>query len=267
MAQRWSFKEDFIIAKYCFGDSWAYSSDQSVEEMVRLLKEAGYEKRTNSAVKKRARDYETLRWNFECPNISRQEKRAYTLVDIISNEERFFRNIPQYTSEKSSEKEQAEDLLDERLLLNFDRTEQLISVELPKAAPAFQYILEGMMDSFYMRKMGDEKDTKKRKAIKNKAKRDFYKFYINENTFNAIRRGKYPTVKRENIFRICFGLELSYEEAKRLMGSAGFEFDLSEALDRAVVGILTYDGKARFDPGEIETTIYHFAKTSLLTIE
>ena len=51
------------------------------------------------------------------------------------------------------------------------------------------------------------------------------------------------------------------------MGSAGLEFELSEDLDRAVVGILTYDGKVRFDPNEIETTIYHFAKTSLLTIK
>lgn len=263
MAQRWSFKEDFIIAKYCFENPWAYSSDWDVDEMVKLLKVAGYENRTNSAVKNRARDYETLHHNWEYPNISKQERKVYTLVDSISNEERFFKNIPLYMSKKGQE----EDLLDERLSLSFDGAEQLIAVELPKPAPAFQYVLEEMIDRFYMRKMGDEKDSKKRKKIKNKAKSDLYEFYINENTFNAIRRGKYPTVKRENIFRICFGLELSYEEAKRLMASAGLEFELSEDLDRAVVGILTYDGKARFNPEEIEATIDHFAKTSLLTIK
>ena len=62
-------------------------------------------------------------------------------------------------------------------------------------------------------------------------------------------------------------LEIDTEEAKRLMASAGLEFELSEDLDRAVVGILTYDGKARFNPEEIEATIDHFAKTSLLTIK
>jgi DNA-binding Xre family transcriptional regulator len=41
-------------------------------------------------------------------------------------------------------------------------------------------------------------------------------------TFSAILRGKYGDVKKDNVLRICVGLELSVSEAEELLNSAGF---------------------------------------------
>ena len=52
-------------------------------------------------------------------------------------------------------------------------------------------------------------------------------------TFSAILRGKYKDVKKDNILRICVGLELKVEEAEELLNSAGYM--LSDAIMTDVV--------------------------------
>ena len=123
------------------------------------------------------------------------------------------------------------------------------------------------LDKFYNENTQHEINKEKKKKLKNKLKSELYNWYINENTFNAIKRGKYPTVTRENVFRICFGLRLSYEESKRLMSSAGHEFRRDEKLDCVVEAILVSEHPGRYDAKEIEATIYHYTGLSLLTIE
>ena len=47
---------------------------------------------------------------------------------------------------------------------------------------------------------------------------------MKQDTFSAIRRGKYSTISRENVFRICVGLRLNYDNATMLMKSCGIIF-------------------------------------------
>ena len=54
---------------------------------------------------------------------------------------------------------------------------------------------------------------------------------MKQDTFSSIRRGKYSTISRENVFRICFGLRLSYDSATMLMRSCGIIFREELVLD------------------------------------
>ena len=57
---------------------------------------------------------------------------------------------------------------------------------------------------------------------------------MKQDTFSSIRRGKYPTISRENVFRICFGLRLNYDNATMLMRSCGIIFREEQVLDTVV---------------------------------
>jgi DNA-binding Xre family transcriptional regulator len=50
-------------------------------------------------------------------------------------------------------------------------------------------------------------------------------------TFSAILRGKYGEVKKDNVLRICIGLELSTVQAEELLNSAGYTFSNAVMLD------------------------------------
>ncbi|MBP3369317.1 MAG: hypothetical protein J6L85_01070 [Clostridia bacterium] len=51
------------------------------------------------------------------------------------------------------------------------------------------------------------------------------------NTFNAIIRGKYPTVKKDSILQICIGLELCTMQAEELLDSAGYTLSYGKMKD------------------------------------
>jgi hypothetical protein len=57
-------------------------------------------------------------------------------------------------------------------------------------------------------------------------------------TFSAILRGKYKDVKKENVLRLCVGLELHVNEAEELLESAGFMFSNAIMTDVVVKAFL-----------------------------
>ena len=57
-------------------------------------------------------------------------------------------------------------------------------------------------------------------------------------TFSAILRGKYPEVKKDNVLRLCVGLELHVYEAEELLESAGYMFSNSIMTDVVVKAFL-----------------------------
>jgi DNA-binding Xre family transcriptional regulator len=57
-------------------------------------------------------------------------------------------------------------------------------------------------------------------------------------TFSAILRGKYGEVKKDNILRICVGLELSSFQAEELLNSAGYTLSNAVMLDVVVKACL-----------------------------
>ena len=57
-------------------------------------------------------------------------------------------------------------------------------------------------------------------------------------TFSSILRGKYGEVKKDNILKICVGLELHVDEAEELMAAAGFTFSRGLMKDVVVKSFL-----------------------------
>jgi hypothetical protein len=57
---------------------------------------------------------------------------------------------------------------------------------------------------------------------------------IKQETYSSIRRGKYKNVSRENVYRLCFGLRLRYDDAMVLINSCGYSFRGDSVLDSVV---------------------------------
>ena len=267
MAQRWSLKEDYIVARYCLEHPWAYASNVDIEEKMLQLKNAGYGFRSTSAVTKRAYDYERLQRNVEYLSISSWEKNIYKIFYDLHNNLGLSKFVSRYIAEVYQPKTTDDSIIDRGIFGGINHWESFIPLDIPKLGPSFQNVLEELIDKFYNENTQHEINKEKKKKLKNKLKSELYDWYINENTFNAIKRGKYPTVTRENVFRICFGLRLTYEESRRLMSSAGHEFKRNEKLDVIVEAILASEHPGRYDAKEIEATIYHYTGLSLLTLK
>ena len=58
-------------------------------------------------------------------------------------------------------------------------------------------------------------------------------------TFSAILRGKYGEVKKDNVLRICVGLELSTLQSEELLNSAGYTFSNAVMTDVVIKACLS----------------------------
>ena len=79
MAQRWTMAEDRIIYKYCVDNRWAFSSDDEIELMKLLLAEAGFSHRSSLAIRKRAREYDSLIAGWYSPYTTNQIRERYEI--------------------------------------------------------------------------------------------------------------------------------------------------------------------------------------------
>ena len=74
------------------------------------------------------------------------------------------------------------------------------------------------------------------KGLKN---RDVYrKIYMKADTFSKILSGKNDGVKKENVMKLCIGLELTLEQAKEFMASESYNFSPSKMLDVVIKSCL-----------------------------
>ena len=208
MAQRWTMAEDLILYKYCVENRWAFSSDMDIEIIGGLLKEAGFVVRSNIAIKKRARDYDCL--------ISRQYLKDIT--GIIRERYEFF-SSDQYSGHC---KALQEFINHKKQCGSFDvsavTADNHMHMIHTAKGPKFIDVLE--------------------EYIKNSEVRPKSRIYrdvnMSEDSFSAIRRGKYKRVAKENVFKICFGLRLNYDDAVRLINISGYTFEYDKVLDTVV---------------------------------
>ncbi len=223
MAQRWSINEDIIICKYCLANPWAYSSDVDVEGMVSLLEELVGSTRSMGAVKKRAYDYELLRELYERPNIPAQVIHVHeTLVSMKSER---YQRVKNYIREFYNSTESTNDVHDDLSVFEggpSDLTHQKRTIDYKSTFP--------MVLQKYVDLKGIKKHVEMCKRIG-----------MSADTFSAILRGKYKEVKKENVLRICVGLELHVYEAEELLKSAGFCFADGDMTD-VVVKAHLWDG-------------------------
>jgi hypothetical protein len=212
MAQRWTMAEDHVIYKYCVENRWAFSSDVEIELMKSLLEEAGFPSRTNIAIRKRAREYDCLIVGEYSPYATSQIRERY---EIFKSE--YYKNhyveLQAFINQKNRH---------EKDLVDFDASaltadNALHMVHTAKGRKFIDVLEDYIQNSGITPRSSIYRDVN-----------------MSEDSFSAIRRGKYKTISRENVFKICFGLRLTYDDAVVLMKSCGYTFEDSKVLDNVV---------------------------------
>jgi hypothetical protein len=206
MAQRWSINEDIIICQYCMENQWAYSSDYDIEMMTASLVESGYAPRSIGAIRKRAYYYQTMCIRWELSYIPNQVVMIY---DTLFGENAQRRQEIKSCIDKFYHPDVPKECVDANnplLVLTGDSSGLLGYQHTIDFASTFPMVLQK-----YVELKGIKKHNVMCKRIGMKP-----------DTFSAILRGKYNDVKKDNVLRICVGLELSVVEAEELLNSAGF---------------------------------------------
>lgn len=206
MAQRWSINEDIIVCKYCIENPWAYSSDIDIENMVAEMEAVGYAPRSASAIRQRAYAYQSLLGDSYLSRMPEQIIMVYESVSGENNQslkgiKSYIREVynPNATIEISEKQDELSKLLEKPSdLLGYKHT-----IEFQQTFP------------MVLQKYVELKKIKKHKVMCDR-------IGMKPDTFSAILRGKYGDVKKDNVLRICVGLELSVSEAEELLNSAGF---------------------------------------------
>ena len=217
MAQRWSLNEDIIVCKYCIENPWAYSSDVDIEYIATKLEDMGFEPRSSTAIRKRAYAYEIMRENSQPSNVPRQVLMVYA---TIAHEHVEIRQcVKAYIKEQYHPNESTE------ISNGNERLSGLMGG--PNNLLGYQHTID-FKQTFPMvlQKYVELKKIKKHKAM-------CKSIGMKPDTFSAILRGKYSDVKKDNVLRLCVGLQLSVSEAEELLNSAGFM--LSNAIMTDVV--------------------------------
>ena len=248
MANKWSLKEDCIIAKFCQECQYRIIKGERLDELMVILRQNGFDFRSKAAVSKRAKDFTILFCGGTLPVVSKQVRDVYRILGNNGYDE----HLSQLQS------------------FVFERGQEELSNEFD-AFDTTQSDLTHMVHEVKGKKFIDVlEDYIKKSNIRPKS--NMYKSVnMSDDTFSAIRRGKYNSVSRENIFKICFGLRLRYEDAVILVNSAGYYFRGDEILDTVVEYHLkrgpTYDSVDKYRGKEKICYIYDTAQIDIDLIE
>ena len=222
MAQRWSVNEDIIVCRYCKENPWAYSSDVDVEGIATKLEAAGFSPRSISAVKQRAYAYEILLEGRRLSCVTNQVEYVYRMIGIENQQ--MTQGIKSYIREVYKPQGVSGILDDTSPLSGLTKTpsntlEMVREIDYKSTFP------------MVLQKYVDLKGIKKHNAM-------CRRIGMKPDTFSAILRGKYQEVKKDNVLRLCVGLELHVYEAEELLESAGYMFSNSIMKDVVVKAFL-----------------------------
>jgi DNA-binding Xre family transcriptional regulator len=189
------------------------------------LEKIGGKARSKSAIKQRAYAYEILLENRRISCVSDQVAIVYEMLRRENDQKA--KGIKSYIREVYRPQESLEALEDTNLLSNLtgesrDLLEMKRTIDYKSTFP------------MVLQKYVDLKGIKKHSSM---CKR----IGMKPDTFSAILRGKYKEVKKENVLRICVGLELRVKEAEELLKSAGLAFSDGDMTD-VVVKAFLWDG-------------------------
>ena len=224
MAQRWSFKEDYIVCKYCVEQEYYRCLlDDEVAEIMERLREAGFTERSENIVLRRAKQYQELIWTGQSRYATQQVRDiAEAMGDRGMRETRLA--VKRMIQENYGESENEVNLIEEDSALsslgefNGGLNQYACTIDKTKTLSALLY--------HYL----------ETKGLKN---RDVYrKIYMKADTFSKILSGKNNGVKIENVMKLCIGLELTLEQAEEFMASESFKFSPSKMLDMVIKSCL-----------------------------
>lgn len=256
MAQRWTYREDYIVCKYV-DEHDVFVSEPEFNDLVLTLEEEGHE-RSLEAVRKRVYDYQLLLTGRDSKYANDQERRIAELFVQDTPMAQAQRWINSYVNEVYIDEGCCDesDIMDgtTTFLNNVpNQTTQYLTIDTPIVESTFYVVLDELLEKYYA-KHKDERKTwgAVKKEFKDALEKDYA---VPINTFNAIRREKYETVSRKVLFRLCFALELDYEDAKRLLESVGYGFRRNVKFEVVIESILKCDSPRRFIIGEIDATL------------
>jgi len=210
MAQRWSLKEDLLVCRFCLEKEGKTIKNELLDELVERLSANGFE-RSKATVDVRAESYVRLLNDEEVSKATNQMK------DVAKAVFGRVKNKDLYSAIERSVKESyvpdalvVETIEEAKTLQVFSGANSHLNSFLHKIdfELTFPMVLLKFMD---------------KKGIKKN--RDVYKpIDMKADTFSAILNGKYDTVKKDNVLRLCVGLKLTLDEAEEFMASAGYLF-------------------------------------------
>lgn len=212
MAKRWSFNEDYIVGKFCSEDPYMVATDDRLLELIERLDQAGVNPRSRLAVKKRLGYFTDLFLGFD---MSQTPKQVRAIYEVLNNEgrENHLSQVLEYINNRS----QCEDPIVDMACLVGEPDDLSHMVHTAKGRKFIDVLEDYIQNS----------------GIRPKS-RIYNDVGMKQETYSAIRRGKYKTVSRENVYRLCFGLRLNYDDATKLMGSCGLAFRGDSVLDAVV---------------------------------
>ena len=213
MAQRWSINEEIIICQECIKYPGAYSKKGYAEHLACLLQEAGYEPRSVRSIQHRAYAFEIVRdgrqrEGRQLPYASEQVVEVYKVLsdEKVSKHEEIAACIRElYNPDEETKVE----------LTNLNPNNTIgyqCAVDQKKTLPV---MLQRLLDLRGIKRHQDLCD----------------KIGMSINTFNAIIRKKYSTVRKDAILQICIGLELCTMQAEELLDSAGYSLSYGNMKD------------------------------------
>ena len=220
MASRWTMREDYIVCKYAYERPWKVLTDEQYNELMSELQQQGFCARSKVAVDKRVRDYQLLFHGWPSPYATRQVLAVcQTVMNQVDNPD-VYKRIKSYIRETFNANEPSS----ANAFFAGENDNTMHYVHTIDFCSTFPMVLQ---------KFIDQKGFKKHKEI-------YDRISMKQDTFSAILRGKYPVVKKENVLRLCVGLNLSVDEAEELMESAGYLFSRGIMTDVVVKAYLKH---------------------------
>ena len=223
----WSFEEDYILCKVCDEHKDLFAEDELLDALMKNFAEAGIAARSRSAMRKRAYDCISLLRGRESINMSAQQKE---LCQWFARREQVGVHLEeiQISLDKSGIGVVTTNL--DVSASEIPKTNAFLPIGSPE--PKFQDLLIAYMNR------------------NNMAETKVYKHaQIGRDTFSKIRTGK-KGASKDTVMRLCFGLELTYDESVAFMAKASHAFDSSDIRDLVIVYFLknriynTYDVNA-----------------------
>lgn len=225
MANRWSFKEDYIVCKFAYENRSRCIFSEEIHPLMLELKETGFSSRSETAISRRVREYQYLFCGDKSPNVTKQVLSTYQVFMDRFNNPSLYSGIKSFISEtfkpdvgKSEETDNSETFLNSFGEQN-NLTHLVHTIDYNSTFP------------MVLQKYVALKDIKKHNVM-------CRKIGMKPDTFSAILRGKYKEVKKENVLRICIGLQLKVNEAEELLNSAGFILSNSIMTDVVIKAFL-----------------------------
>ena len=257
MARRWAFKEDYIVCQHVKKHN-IFISSQELDHLVEILKERGWD-RSRKSVRKRVYDYQNLLTGLT----------GYHAVDQVCRVSEWFIQDSQMDKTQQWIRGYVEEVYCENDILDEDDVQdigiecltntrpgdkiQYIDIGEPVVCDRFSKVLDDLLKIYYKNHLTEDKTIWK---VKQEFKDELeFTYGVPMNTFNAIHRDKYDTITKKVVFKLCFALNLNYDDADRLLSSAGYRFRRNVKFEVVIESILKCSSSRRFNINEIDQTL------------